>query len=296
MPGAGCPSVRDDGAEVATRAPQPDDAVTRSDTHERGRPVAEPVAHLDWGGDGPPVLLLHGLAGYAGEWGPVAVRLRERGHRVLAMDLRGHGGSVRHPRDTSANAHADDVAGLLGRLGAGPAVLVGQSLGGRVALRVAVEHPSLVRGLALIEADARPASGAPGDAAIRWLRSWPLPFPDRASASGVARRGSGRGRVGGRARRARGRPPAALRRGRARPALRRPSPRALLARLDRARTARPAARRRARHPRPGGGAGHARRAARRLVPRGAGRRARRAPRTAGRRGRVPRRVPRGPRL
>ncbi|MFD6153396.1 alpha/beta fold hydrolase [Streptomyces sp. NPDC060243] len=145
--------------------------------------MAEPVAHLDWGGDGPPVLLLHGLAGYAGEWEPVAVRLRERGHRVLAMDLRGHGGSVRHPRDTNANAHADDVAGLLGRLGAGPAVLVGQSLGGRVALRVAVEHPSLVRGLALVEADARPASGAPNDAAIRWLRSWPLPFPDRASAA-----------------------------------------------------------------------------------------------------------------
>ncbi|WP_234009958.1 alpha/beta fold hydrolase [Streptomyces sp. SA3_actF] len=126
------------------------------------------------------------------------MRLRERGHRVLAMDLRGHGGSVRHPRDTSANAHADDVAGLLGRLGAGPAVLVGQSLGGRVALRVAVEHPSLVRGLALVEADARPASGAPGDAAIRWLRSWPLPFPDRASAAawlGGERSGT-RGRAG----------------------------------------------------------------------------------------------------
>ncbi|MFJ4437716.1 alpha/beta fold hydrolase [Streptomyces sp. NPDC088923] len=145
--------------------------------------MTEQVAHLDWGGDGPPVVLLHGLAGYAGEWEAVAVRLRARGRRVVAMDLRGHGGSVRHPRDTSASAHADDVAALLGRLGAGPAVLVGQSLGGRVALRVADEHPALVRGLALVEADARSASEAPGDAAIRWLRSWPLPFADRASAA-----------------------------------------------------------------------------------------------------------------
>ncbi|WP_431032055.1 alpha/beta fold hydrolase [Streptomyces sp. P6-2-1] len=145
--------------------------------------MAEPVTHRDWGGEGPPVVLLHGLAGYAGEWEAVAVRLRARGHHVVAMDLRGHGGSVRHPRDTRASAHADDVAGLLGRLGAGPAVLVGQSLGGRVALRVAHQHPALVRGLALVEADARPASETPDDVAIRWLRSWPLPFPDRASAT-----------------------------------------------------------------------------------------------------------------
>ncbi|WP_239096468.1 alpha/beta hydrolase [Streptomyces sp. SID11385] len=120
--------------------------------------MAESVAHYDWGGDGPPLVLLHGLAGYAGEWEAVAVRLRARGHRVVAMDLRGHGDSERKPGDTGASAHARDVAGLLDRLGLGPAVLVGQSLGGRVALRTAHEHPRLVRALALVEADARPAS------------------------------------------------------------------------------------------------------------------------------------------
>jgi pimeloyl-ACP methyl ester carboxylesterase len=152
------------------------------------RPVpaltARGTRYVDFGGDGPPVVLLHGLAGYAGEWTPVARRLRLRGRRVLAADLRGHGGSTRRPRDTRAEALADDIAGLLAGLDAGPAVLVGQSLGGRVALRTAQAHPRLVGGLALVEADARPAPvEVPDEGAIRWLRSWPVPFADHAAAA-----------------------------------------------------------------------------------------------------------------
>ena len=50
----------------------------------------------DWGGDGPPVLLLHGLAGHAGEWDHLAEGLGGQ-HRMLALDQRGHGASERHP-------------------------------------------------------------------------------------------------------------------------------------------------------------------------------------------------------
>jgi pimeloyl-ACP methyl ester carboxylesterase len=50
------------------------------------------LSALDFGGAGPAVVLLHGLAGYAGEWTDTASWLRE-GHRVLALDQRGHGGA-----------------------------------------------------------------------------------------------------------------------------------------------------------------------------------------------------------
>jgi pimeloyl-ACP methyl ester carboxylesterase len=67
------------------------------------------IAGIDFGGDGPPALLLHGLAGYAGEWTATARWLTER-CRVVALDARGHGGSERHPADVSRAAHVADAA------------------------------------------------------------------------------------------------------------------------------------------------------------------------------------------
>jgi pimeloyl-ACP methyl ester carboxylesterase len=102
------------------------------------------IAYLDTG-TGDPVVLLH--AGY------VDHRLFEAQtpalaaeHRVIAVDIRGHG--------WSANASepfrwADDLAGLLSHLDAGPAVLVGVSMGGAVAGDTAIEYPELVRGIVL---------------------------------------------------------------------------------------------------------------------------------------------------
>ena len=57
----------------------------------------------DWGGSGRPVLLLHGLAGHAGEWDVPAQRLSPR-YRVVAVDQRGHGARERYPRDVSRAA------------------------------------------------------------------------------------------------------------------------------------------------------------------------------------------------
>ncbi|MEU2542702.1 alpha/beta fold hydrolase [Streptomyces iakyrus] len=55
------------------------------------------IACPDWGGSGPPVVLLHGLAGHAGAWDCLARDLSPR-HRVVAVDQRGHGASERRPQ------------------------------------------------------------------------------------------------------------------------------------------------------------------------------------------------------
>ncbi len=131
-------------------------------------------------GLGPPVVLLHGLAGYAGEWEPTAAALAPA-HRVLLPEQRGHGRSGRRPADVSGSAFAADVAWWLERLAAAPAVVVGQSLGGQVALLVAARRPELVRGL--VVAEASPGFEPAAVQAVReWVERWPVPFPSRAAA------------------------------------------------------------------------------------------------------------------
>ena len=94
------------------------------------------LAGLDFGGEGPAAVLLHGLAGYAGEWAATARWLTGR-CRVVALDARGHGRSERRPADVSRAAHVGDGAFAIESLGLGPAIVVGQSLGGQTALLLA---------------------------------------------------------------------------------------------------------------------------------------------------------------
>lgn len=141
------------------------------------------LAVLDFGGEGRPVVLLHGLAGHAGEWSETASWLIEH-HRVLAPDARGHGNSERLPDDVSPGAQVTDVAFIIEELALGPVALVGQSIGGQIALLVAARRPELVRALVLV--DAAPSEGGHGVEASRAignaLRSWPVPFPSRGAA------------------------------------------------------------------------------------------------------------------
>ncbi|GGV76103.1 MULTISPECIES: alpha/beta fold hydrolase [Streptomyces] len=136
----------------------------------------------DWPGRGPDVLLLHGLAGHAGEWDGIARALSPRYH-VVAVDQRGHGASERHPGDVSRAAYVADVVTVAARLGLHRPVLVGQSLGGHTALLTAAAHPGLVRALVCVEAG--PGGDGP-DVPSRiggWLDSWPVPFPSRDAAA-----------------------------------------------------------------------------------------------------------------
>jgi pimeloyl-ACP methyl ester carboxylesterase len=131
-------------------------------------------------GLGPPVVLLHGLAGYAGEWEPTAAALAPA-YRVLVPEQRGHGRSARRPADVSGSAFAADVAWWLERIAAAPAVVAGQSLGGQVALLVAARRPELVRGLVVAEATPGFDPAAPR-AVQEWIERWPVPFPSREAA------------------------------------------------------------------------------------------------------------------
>jgi pimeloyl-ACP methyl ester carboxylesterase len=104
----------------------------------------------DSGGDGPPVLLLHGWM-FASDlnWWTVYRPLAERGFRVLAVDHRGHGRGLRTPEPFTLSACADDAAGVVEEVGCGPVVAVGYSMGGPIAQLLARDHPDRVRGLVL---------------------------------------------------------------------------------------------------------------------------------------------------
>jgi len=109
-----------------------------------------------WGASqGPWVVLLHGFTGSSASWEPVAPALAQAGYRVWAPDLLGHGhtDAPADPRRyTMAQAAADLVAllrqGELGRKGA-PVHLLGYSMGGRLALYLALHHPEWGRSLVL---------------------------------------------------------------------------------------------------------------------------------------------------
>ena len=103
------------------------------------------------GGAGSPLVLVHGLAGAASNWVELAPRLIGR-HRLLIIELPGHGGSEPLAAAPTLDPYADCVAEVARLEGMQPAVLVGHSLGGAVALRVAERHPADVSALVLLAA------------------------------------------------------------------------------------------------------------------------------------------------
>jgi pimeloyl-ACP methyl ester carboxylesterase len=98
-------------------------------------------------GAGTPVVLIHGTA--ASTWGDLPDRLA--GYRVVAYDRRGFGASGGEP-GISLSDHATDAAELLTALDAAPAIVVGWSIGGVIALELTAARPELVSGLVIVEA------------------------------------------------------------------------------------------------------------------------------------------------
>jgi len=105
----------------------------------------------DWGGGGPALLLLHGLASNARIWDGVASRLAGAGLRVAALDLRGHGDSDQPDQGYDFPSVGRDLASALARLGLERPVLVGHSWGASVALQFAAERPGALAGLVLVD-------------------------------------------------------------------------------------------------------------------------------------------------
>jgi pimeloyl-ACP methyl ester carboxylesterase len=104
----------------------------------------------DSGGDGPPVLLLHGWMfssdlNWFRAYGPLA----DAGYRVLAVDHRGHGRGLRTDEPFTLAACAADAAALMREIECGPVTAVGYSMGGPIASLMARDHPDTVSGLVL---------------------------------------------------------------------------------------------------------------------------------------------------
>jgi magnesium chelatase accessory protein len=100
------------------------------------------------GGEGPPLVLVHGLGGAASNWTELAPLLVER-HRLLVPDLPGHGRSTALPAVSGLEPFADRVALVAEREGMLPAPVVGHSLGGMIVLRLALRRPADVQALVL---------------------------------------------------------------------------------------------------------------------------------------------------
>jgi pimeloyl-ACP methyl ester carboxylesterase len=111
------------------------------------------IAYLDEGA-GEPILLIHGFASNARvNWQSTGWidTLLTAGFRVIAMDVRGHGDSAKlyEPRLYHPSLLAGDAANLLRHLGIGSAVVIGYSMGGRIAAFLAAAHPASVRALVI---------------------------------------------------------------------------------------------------------------------------------------------------
>ena len=106
---------------------------------------------LEWSAEGVPLLLLHGFGNEAHIWDDFAPEVAPH-YRTLALDHRGHGDSAWDPlRPYDHNAMVDDVERVAEALGLGRLVLIGHSLGGRIATLLAARHPERMAGLVLVD-------------------------------------------------------------------------------------------------------------------------------------------------
>ena len=127
-------------------------SLTDSSSARSGRVNANGVDYYyEIHGEGEPLLLLHGGLFSLDFFGPVLPLLAES-RQVIAVDLQGHGRTTLGDRPIRLTDIGDDMAVLLGRLGYAQVDALGYSFGGGVAFRLAVQHPELVRRLALVSA------------------------------------------------------------------------------------------------------------------------------------------------
>ena len=119
-------------------------------------------------GDGPPVVLIHGMVNTSKHWERVALQLAGR-YTVVAPDLIGHGDSAAVRGDYSLGAHACSIRDLLTTIGIDRATVVGHSLGGGIAMQFFYQFPQRVERLALV------SSGGLGHEVSPLLRGAALP-------------------------------------------------------------------------------------------------------------------------
>lgn len=137
------------------------------------------IAYDDTGGPGPLVLAIPGMGDLRSEYRALRPLLQQAGYRVVTMDVRGHGDTSARWADYSARAVGRDAQALIGHLGAGPVVVLGNSFAAGAALWAAHEAPQQVRGVALlgpIVRDAPPSWLARTAVALGFAGPWRVAF------------------------------------------------------------------------------------------------------------------------
>ena len=110
--------------------------------------------YLDYGGDGPTMICMHGVIGNAWNWSAVAAGVRDR-RRVLALDFRGYGESQWSASDDyQTSDHVADLAALIDSLGEDRVDLMGSSWGALVAIQYAAENPDRVGRIVVVDVEA----------------------------------------------------------------------------------------------------------------------------------------------
>ncbi|AII51585.1 alpha/beta fold hydrolase [Hymenobacter sp. APR13] len=132
------------------------------------------LLHFREQGQGTPLVILHGLFGTLDNWQTLARRWADAGHRVISVDLRNHGRSFHSP-EHSYDLMSQDVAALFDHLGLGPdTTLMGHSMGGKVAMRFALDHPDRLARLIVVDIAPRLSDMAHQDDIVAGLNAVPL--------------------------------------------------------------------------------------------------------------------------
>ena len=108
------------------------------------------MRYLDWGGHGPPIVALHGLASSA-HWYDIVAPLLFDQYRIIAPDQRGHGQTTQAPSGYDWETLSGDVTGLMDHVGLDRATVLGHSWGGNVATNLAARYPERVSKLVMID-------------------------------------------------------------------------------------------------------------------------------------------------
>ena len=109
-----------------------------------------PVHYLDFGGAGPAMLMVHGLGGNALNWMAVGTELAKR-YRAIAIDLAGFGQTPLYRRSATVGANADLVEKFIEKVIGEPVALMGNSMGGHIAILVSADHPDSVAKCVLVD-------------------------------------------------------------------------------------------------------------------------------------------------
>ncbi|TAN31427.1 alpha/beta hydrolase [bacterium] len=109
-----------------------------------------PVHYVDFGGDGKPLLMVHGLGGSALNWMSVGPEVAKT-HHALALDLAGFGRTPLFKRSAAVGANAELVHSFIENVIGEPVVLMGNSMGGHIAILEAADHPDWVTTLVLVD-------------------------------------------------------------------------------------------------------------------------------------------------